>query len=290
MIVSRRQLMGAALIAGLAIASGCRSPSGADAAGRSAIILVHGAWHGGWVWAPVADRLRAAGYFVYAPDLTGLGERQAERIPVPGLSTHVEDIVSLVRRENLTDVILVGHSYGGMVITGAASELAGRVAGLVYLDAALPEHGQSMITQNPETATPEAAETVRVQLAALAPDGIWMQPLPPQAFGIPETRADLIALMADKLTDHPLPTWTEAVSISTPITGLPRGYVWCNNPALMPSSFAYHAQRVRDGQAGAGWTYYELPTGHNAMLTLPDAVARIILDQSALAGLSPHSP
>ncbi len=286
---SRRRLLAAAWPAAFGLVAACAHASGAsetkDAQRTAPIVLVHGAWHGAWVWEAVLERLRAAGYNVHAPDLTGLGGRAGERVPVPSLKTHVNDVVDLMRRNDMSGVILVGHSYGGMVITAAASEERGRIAGMVYLDAALPEAGQSMITQNPATATPLAEQAVLAQLAALAPDGIWMEPLQPEHFGIPADRVDLITLLRDRLTPHPLPTWTEPVQLPNPLTGIPKTYVWCNAPALVPSAFPYHAQRIRNGEAGPGWTYHELPTGHNAMLTMPDAVVGIIREATTRAGL-----
>src|SRR5437763_6310667 len=98
-------------------------------------VLVHGAWHGGWCWQRVTPLLRAAGHEVYTPTLTGLGERAHLGTPDVGLATHVEDIVTMLEYEDLTDVVLVGHSYAGMVITGVAHAVPSRLTHLVYLDA-----------------------------------------------------------------------------------------------------------------------------------------------------------
>src|SRR5437660_801825 len=106
-------------------------------------VLVHGAWHGGWCWRKLMPLLRSAGHAVWTPTLTGLGERAHLGNPDVGLSTHVQDVVNVLEYEDLSNVVLVGHSYGGMVITGVAHQMPGRLAHLVYLDAFVPKDGQS---------------------------------------------------------------------------------------------------------------------------------------------------
>ena len=107
-------------------------------------VLVHGAWHGGWCWQKVIPFLEEASHEVYAPTLTGLAERASELSPDVGLDTHIQDIVGLLQEKNLHGVILVGHSYGGMVITGVVDEVPERIAHLVYLDTFVPRDGESM--------------------------------------------------------------------------------------------------------------------------------------------------
>src|SRR5437660_11413889 len=107
-------------------------------------VLVHGAWHGGWCWQKVIPFLEAAGHEVYAPTLTGLAERASELSPAVGLDTHIQDVVGLLQEKNLHGVILVGHSYGGMVITGVVDAVPERIAHLVYLDTFVPRDGESM--------------------------------------------------------------------------------------------------------------------------------------------------
>ena len=104
-------------------------------------ILVHGGWHGAWCWDKVVPLLQAAGQMAYAPTLTGLGEKTALLTPEVGLDTHIQDVVDLIKTKNLQQVILVGHSYSGMVITGVAYRIPDRIAQLVYLDAATPRDG-----------------------------------------------------------------------------------------------------------------------------------------------------
>jgi pimeloyl-ACP methyl ester carboxylesterase len=249
----------------------------ADATPRRPVVLVHGAWHGGWCWRLVAERLAARGHAVYAPTLTGLGERSHLREPVPSLATHVDDIVNVIEWNELDGLVLVGHSYGGMVVTGVADRLAARIHHLVYLDAALPADGETMITQNPATRDPAVVAAVAEQLAALAPDGRWMAPLPPVVFGIPPERADLVAWLERRLTPHPLRTWTDPVSVRAGVLDpIAKTYVHCVAPRLEPSAFAEHARRTASGEAGPNWRSVELATGHDAMLTDPDGVAAIL--------------
>ena len=120
-------------------------------------VLVHGAWIGGFCWRPNAQALRKAGHEVYTPTMTGLGERIHLMNPSINLDTHITDIVNVIKYEELSDVVLVGHSYGGMVITGVADALPDRITSLVYLDAFVPENGQSLVSLVPPGAPPPAA-------------------------------------------------------------------------------------------------------------------------------------
>src|SRR5262249_21902502 len=119
-------------------------PCSCEEANMATFVLVHGAWHGGWCWQKVIPFLEAAGHEVHAPTLTGLAERASELSPDVGLDTHIQDIVGLLEEKNLNGVILVGHSYGGMVITGVVDQVPERIAHLVYLDTFVPRNGESM--------------------------------------------------------------------------------------------------------------------------------------------------
>src|SRR5947209_20551666 len=125
-----------------------RAPDRKEAS-MATFVLVHGAWHGGWCWQKVIPFLEAAGHEVYAPTLTGLAERASELTPEVGLDTHIQDIVSLLEEKNLQGVILVGHSYSAMVITGVVDQVPERIAHLVYLDTFVPRNGESMADISP---------------------------------------------------------------------------------------------------------------------------------------------
>ena len=131
-----------ALACGILSAAESASPAPA----KPVILFVHGAWGGGWQFRKVAPLLESRGYTVYRPSLTGLGERAHLATPMVGLDTHIEDIVNVIRFENLHDVILVGHSYGGMVVTGVADRVPDRIKRVIYLDAMLPNDGDSIAT------------------------------------------------------------------------------------------------------------------------------------------------
>lgn len=265
-----------ALATGLGAAA--LTSSAAQAAGRRKpdFVLVHGAWHGGWCWRDVRPMLEAHGHRVFTPTLTGLGERAHLRDPVPGLAMHIADVLGLITAEELRDIVLVGHSYGGMVVTGVADAVNDRIRRIVYLDAAVPADGQSMITQSPGITPDQAAQTL-ASLRGLTPDGVWMSALPPQAFGIPGENTAAIDWVQRRLTPHPLPTWTDPITLrNDPSQGPPRTYFLCNRPILQQSSFAAHHARIVAGQAGAGWTTRTLATGHDAMVTAPSQTARLL--------------
>lgn len=213
---------------------------------------------------------------MFAPTLTGLGERAHLRTPVPTLETHIADVLGVLEAEELTDVVLVGHSYAGMVITGVCDRARERIAHVIYLDAAVPESGQSMLTQVPGI-TAEQAEASRAQFVQLAGGGDWLPPFPSELLGVPAARADLRAWLDRRMTPHPLPAWVEPLVLRNGgSNGLPRTYVACTSPPLAGASMPLHAERVRTGRAGDGWRYVEIATGHEAMVTEPERVAAII--------------
>lgn len=237
-------------------------------------VLVHGAWHGGWCWDQVRERLEAAGHRVHTPTLPGLGERARELDATTGLADHIADVTDYITARDLADIVLVGHSYGGMVITGVADALKSRIAHIIYLDAALPEDGQSMISYGTARA-PEAVAATEVSLRALAPDGIAMAAFPPTLLGIPASHP-LHDHVAARLTPHPLKTWLDPIRLVNggPV-GLPRTYVHCTAPVMAQTQFPAIAQITK---ADPDWHYAEIATGHEAMLTAPDAVAKLLLD------------
>ena len=146
----------------------------------STFLLVHGAWHGGWCWKRVTPLLRAAGHEVFTPTLTGLGERKHLMSPDIGLDTHVQDVVGVLEYEDLRDVILVGHSYAGMVITGVAGRTPERIAHLVYLDAFVPEDGKSLMDYQP----PEMAELFHEGTRTEGEGYKLPAVIPPEVFGV----------------------------------------------------------------------------------------------------------
>ncbi len=259
----------AALADGVAKSVSAAAPPG----GFQAFVLVHGAWHGGWVWRDVRARLEAMGRRVYTPTLTGLGERRHLLSPSVSLRTHIHDIVGVLDAEELSNVCLVGHSYAGMVITGVADLRPDAISSIVYLDAALPASGQSMSSQGP-TRAPEVAARTRQSLMALATDGVAMAPPPPGVFGVPPENEAATAWMHRQLTAHPLATWFQPLNLTNTFA-LPahRLYVLCANPVLSDAAFAWHHERLtRDPK----WQTAQLDAGHNAMVTHPLEVAELL--------------
>lgn len=221
-------------------------------------VLVHGAWHGGWCWQQVSEKLRKQGALVYTPTLSGLAERKNELDSTVNLSTHIHDIIDLITKEDLHNVILVGHSYGGEVIAGVADSIPGRLKKLVYLDALLVENGQSTLSvntkENMELFSKTAMEFDK-GLSIPSPSSTW--------FGVKDSIA--IKWADARLTNQPFRTFTQPVSLKHVYgNNLPQIYIACRNPELaVLEQFATKAKNDKT------WKYYELNTGHDAMITMP---------------------
>jgi pimeloyl-ACP methyl ester carboxylesterase len=227
-------------------------------------LLVHGAWHGGWCWRDVVPRLRKAGHEVFAPSLTGLGERKHLASARVDLETHIQDIVALVEMEDLKKVVLVGHSYGGMVITGVADRIPTRLAALVYLDAFVPENGKCAL----DYVVPERAARMRHEGERT---GFVTPPLM-SLWGL--TLQSHLDFVGPREVRHPFPTFSQPISLSNYAESrrIPKTFVYCSSPAT--GTFDQFAERYRNDPA---WRFHELKTGHDAMLLVPDEVTRLLL-------------
>ena len=248
------------MVSALAAAvSGLGAVPGVSGASRrvapATFVLVHGAWHGGWCWTRLCPLLRAAGHHVFAPTLTGLGERAHQLAPDVDLAVHVQDVAAVLTYEDLRAVVLVGHSYGGMVITGVAARLPERLAHLVYLDAFLPEPGTAVADYAP--------------LPPTKADG-WRVPPPGTAgdLGVVDTRE--AAWATARLGDQPLRTFTQPVPAApAPSPALRRTFIQCTRAPW----FEHAAARARR----YGMTYHPLlGAGHDAMLSQPAELARLL--------------
>ena len=227
-------------------------------------VLVHGGWHGGWCWQRVMPLLRAAGHEAHAPTLTGLGERSHLLTREIGLDTHVQDIVNVLVYEDLYDVVLVGHSYAGMVVAGVAERTPERLARLVYLDAFVPWEGQSVLDLMGSQASTVRERSVREG------DGWGVPPLPLELFGV--TDADDLAWAGARIGMQPIATFEQPIPQSSPLAAaLPRTYIHCT----AWDGFTPDADRAR---TEPGWGVHELATGHDAMLTAPDDLASLLLN------------
>lgn len=229
-------------------------------------VLVHGTGCGGWVWQKLAPLLRARGHEVYSPTLTGLADRKHMLNDGINLTTHINDVSNLIFYEDLSSVILVGNSYAGMVITGVAARITERIKRLIYLDAYLPDDGQSEADLLP-------AGVFALRQADAAEQGGVIQPPPPAIFGI--TDPELVNWVEARMTPHPLRTYTEPVYIgNSKSLAIPRIYIHCKgNPATTPDLFLASAKKARNH----GWPVIELEAGHLAMLTHPHQLAEIFL-------------
>jgi pimeloyl-ACP methyl ester carboxylesterase len=229
-----------------------------------AFVLIHGAWHGGWCWRTVASALRRAGHVVFAPSLTGLGERAHLADRAVNLDTHIQDVLGLLEMEDLTDVVLVGHSYGGMVVTGAANRVPERIKRLVYLDAFIPEDGKRLLDYVvPERAARMREEGERTGAVTPPPLSLW---------GI--EKPEHVAFVKPREVKHPYGTMAQPIRLrrSDTFERLPRTFVYCSSPAT--GSFDQFAARFRNDPA---WRFHELPTGHDAMILMPERVVEILL-------------
>jgi pimeloyl-ACP methyl ester carboxylesterase len=221
----------------------------------------------------VASRLRADAHEVHAPTLTGLSERAHLLTPLVGLDTHVEDVVRLLDVLGLTDVVLVGHSYAGQIVTAVADRRPGLVAQRVYLDAFVGSDGEAA-----RDLLPEAVEHHWAESAAEQGFG-WLVPVRKlSVLGVTE-QTDLDWL-SPKLTPHPWKTYTDPLRLTGAVDDVPATFVECVSWMRV---FAGQADRAR----ARGWAVHELETGHEAMVTAPEELARVLID---VAGRPPSRP
>ncbi len=220
---------------------------------------MHGAWHGGWCWRGVAERLSAAGHRVYTPTLTGLGERAHLLDAQVGLHTHVEDVIGVLHYEQIEDAVLVGHSYGGFVVREAADLRPDRVRKIVLLDAWAGRDGESVDTRAPEWfGNWVAAATVDDVIA-----------IPPAA-GVGVTGA-AAAWLESLLTPQPRLTFSQATSLTGAVDKIPCRAIACSPGNGIPFG---------EWAAEFGWDTAVIESGHDAMLIAPDDVARLLLAEA----------
>jgi pimeloyl-ACP methyl ester carboxylesterase len=231
-------------------------------------VLVHGGGHGGWCYQPVARLLQAERHTVYAPSLTGLGDRAHLVSPAVDLDMHIRDVVALLHSEDLRDVILVGHSYGGMVITGIADRAADRIGKLVYLDAANPVNGQSLVdVAGPViNAVRPMGETVNgVELVLLPAPGAGA------FYGV--TDPDVAAWMDERLTGHPWACFEQKLTLTNEdaLWAIPQYHIVCTSTLATRDPAPIERARAE----GRLW---DIDTGHDLMLTEPKWVAETLME------------
>lgn len=235
-------------------------------------VLVPGFWLGAAVWNTVADRLRARGHVVHAVDLTGMGEQAHLASPGTDLATHIEDVVCVLEQHDLRDVVLVGHSYGALVTTGAADRVPGRVARLVYVDSGpLPEGLSQADFEGP------AARAANEELVTTHGQG-WMLPPPPWAelaAGVPGVDDTVVATLVEDSRPQPWRTATQPVALTGAWERLPRTGVLCTFTLEQVRQLAPHAPAFAHMVDG-DWTYVELPTWHWPMVSRPAELADVL--------------
>ncbi|HLA14424.1 MAG TPA: alpha/beta fold hydrolase [Gemmatimonadaceae bacterium] len=253
-MISARMALAAAAIAVSAAPVETQQP-------RHTYVIVHGAWGGGWDWKQVDSTLTTAAHKVYRPTLTGLGERVHLLTPSVDLSTHIMDIVNVIRYENLRDVVLVGHSYGGMVISGVADRIPDRIRRLVYVDAVVPEDGESLLTAAGGALLDSAGRAWIDSAKDVIVPG-WVKPGASPPTDVP----------------HPKRTFTEPIKLQNPAgRRIPATYILTveSGKAEADDGFAAFAQRAKS----RGWTYHVLRSDHtperSAVAELTDLLRRV---------------
>ncbi len=221
-------------------------------------VIVHGAWDGGWFWRPVADQLCALGHRAYAVTLTGLGERAHLARNRVDLDVHIQDVVNVIEFEDLERVCLVGHSYGGVVVTGVADRIPRRLVQVIYVDAFVPCDGQALV----DLAPPQVRSLMTAAATTCLPDG--RLPFPGEPFD-------------RRVRPHPVATFTQPLRLTSPdLHGTPRAFIHCTSKGepvpVMYAGVEDAARRARD----EGWRYATLPTGHNPNWTMPGETAALI--------------
>lgn len=231
-------------------------------------VLVHGGWCGGWWMSRLARALRSRGVEAFAPTLTGLGERAHLATPEVGLETHILDILGLLHYEDLRDVILVGHSYGGAVVTGVADRARDRIKRLIYLDAIVLQNGQS-----PADVFPPQLTQGLTDLAQTYGNG-WRAPAPftMQQFGV--TSPEDIAWNERGMVMQPLKGLTERLTMQDVKFPFPVNYIACTVGAM--GLFDQSAALAK----AQGWDYREVPLTHAAPAVAPDACADLLIEVS----------
>jgi pimeloyl-ACP methyl ester carboxylesterase len=223
-------------------------------------LVCHGAWSAGWAWKKMHPLMLAAGHRLVTPSYTGLGERAHLANPSIDLETHIADILNVIKYEDLRDIVLVGHSYGGMVATGVADRARERIAQLIYLDAFVPKDGQSLFDLN------ESGQAHMRQLAQ-AGDG-WRVPPNPTP---PDTPPADRHWLTERRVDMPIKCFETRLKLSGE-PSMPRSYIYATRvtPADMFGPFA------RRARSEAGWKYYEIDASHSPNVTAPDALMALL--------------
>jgi pimeloyl-ACP methyl ester carboxylesterase len=227
-------------------------------------VLIHGAWHGGWCWRRGADLLERRGHKVFAPTLTGLGERSHLMSGSINLDTHITDVVNVLKWEDLRDVVLVGHSYGGWPVSGAIEQAFDRVSSVVYLDAFVPNDGQKSI----DTASDFTRKGIQEAIA----NGDISRAGPSAAtFHVNESDRTWVD---GKLTPQPIAVSLQPIKLTGALERLPKK-AYIRAPKYPQPAFDSYYRAKKDDPS---WRTYEVPCGHDVMIDMPDRLTEILLE------------
>ena len=241
-------------------------------------VLVGGGWLGGWCWQRVARRLRDEGRDAYPATPTGLGERVHLASPQVNLDTHITDVVNLIEFEDLHDVVLLGHSYGGLVVTGVADRIPERISELVYLDTVPLPDGSSLIEKFP----PELRKRTEERVQELG-EG-WKFPIPPpeelaNMASLEGVDEDRLRLLYSPATPQPFGTYTQPLHLENPAReGLPKVGIVCSFSLDQVWEMIASGNPLFRELDGPQWRFVELPTGHYPMFSRPEDLAELLLD------------
>jgi pimeloyl-ACP methyl ester carboxylesterase len=228
-------------------------------------VLVHGGWHGSWCWKRVRAALRARGHDVFTPTLTGVGERSHLLSPHINLETHIEDVVNLIRWEELSNVVLCGHSYGGCVLTGVADRLPDRIGAMVYLDAFTPEDGESLLD-----IVPDSWRIPLLEATSREGEGWMVPPITAEAFNVNAADREWVNRQC---TMQPIGTFRQAVDLSgRSDASKPSTFILATDFYNSPFTAFYDRARAR------GWRTLTMAGGHDLMLDRPDELTEALIE------------
>ena len=242
----------------------------------STFVLVHGAWHGSWCWKRVRGALQALGHEVFTPTLTGVADRAHLLSPQIDLETHITDVVNLIRWEELSDVVLCGHSYGGCVISGVADRIPDRIGALVYLDAFVLENGQSL-----HDTLPPPMRDAQLEQALHSGQGWKVPPIPAEAFHVNARDLDWVNRQC---TLQPLATFQQRLHLTGEIAKI-ENVTFILATGWAPSPFPPFCDQAKT----KGWRTVSMGCGHDVMLDLPEELTQELVVIPARRGTSASS-
>jgi pimeloyl-ACP methyl ester carboxylesterase len=258
-VMKRRELL---KMAGVSVATSALIAPAFGQSGVATFLVAHGGWSAGWSWKKMHPLMSAAGHRLITPTYTGLGEREHLSSPSNDLETHIHDVLAVIKYEDLRDIVLIGHSYGGMVATGVADRANNRISQLVYMDAFVPRDGQALV----DLVSPAARG--RMQESAKAGDG-WRVPPNPIPSDTSEADAKWIA---ERRLPQSIKCFEMPLRLRSGESALPRSYIYCTR--IAPGDpFRPFAERAKSER---GWRYYEIDASHSPHVTAPESLAALL--------------